>query len=113
MIGGPLGCGLITSGQPEPDRCELDEGEVVHRKPVVSRRDSIPQFGDLNHKGLARRNASGRAPVGHVYGVEADFSQSAISAKIVENDPNRVLSRSEIPQGSEPEPRPQQCIMLS
>jgi len=33
-----LGRGLITRGQPQADRCELDEGKVVSCKPVVARR---------------------------------------------------------------------------
>lgn len=30
--------------------------------------DSSPQFGSLNHRGLARRNATGQAPVGRLRG---------------------------------------------
>ena len=48
--------------------------------------NSSPQFGSLNHRGLARRNASGEAPVGRLR-VEADISQPTIFAETVENDP--------------------------
>jgi len=49
----------------------------------------VPQFGSLNHRGLARRNASEQAPVGR-YREEADISEPTITAGTVENDPERT-----------------------
>src|SRR5215204_935468 len=52
--------------------------------------DSSPQFGSLNHRGLANRNASGSAPVRRL-GAEADINLPTIPAETVENDPEPKL----------------------
>lgn len=49
-----------------------------------------PQFGSLNHRGLTRRNTSAQARL-DAYEVEADISQSTVSAETVENDPKRTF----------------------
>lgn len=50
--------------------------------------DSSPQFGSLNHRDLARRNAFEQGRL-DPYAVEANVSQPTISAEAVENDPFR------------------------
>jgi hypothetical protein len=49
--------------------------------------DSSPQFGSLNHRGPAERNAADLAPVRRLW-VEADINQPKPTAESVENDPN-------------------------
>jgi hypothetical protein len=49
------------------------------------------QFGSLNHRDPARRNAFGQARL-DAYGVEADISQPTIPTETVENDPERILT---------------------
>ena len=70
-------------GQPWPDRCELDEGKVVSHKPVVGRRHTTTLLILLKD-----RSTWGR-PRLDAYGEEADISQPTITAKTVENDPER------------------------
>ena len=50
--------------------------------------DSSPQFGSLNHGSPAKRNAPGPLLVRRLR-TGADINQSSISAKCVENDPER------------------------
>ena len=52
--------------------------------------DSSPQFGSLNHRGPAKRNAPGQAPV-RLWG-EADINQPATPAETVENDPEQTFA---------------------
>ena len=51
--------------------------------------DSSPQFGSLNHGGLAKRNASGPAPFRRLR-AGADIDLPTIADETVENDPGCV-----------------------